>query len=90
MTSHEFELINKKIDLLLELQKNKALKSKQQYLKASDVAEITGLSDRTILNRSNLPKDDPRYIPSLKMGSRSKYFERKVIERLFHFDKSER
>jgi hypothetical protein len=44
---------------------------------------MTGLDHRTILNRSNLDPDHPRYIPSLRFGSRRKYFERKVIERMF-------
>lgn len=84
----QLEEINKKIDMLLQFQKDKGLKANQKYLTANDVSEITGLNNRTVLNRSNLEIDDPRYIPSLRMGSNRKYFERNVIERLFKLAKN--
>jgi len=73
--------IEAKIDLLLDA--IRATPNKQKYLAAKEVAQLTGLDHRTILNRSNLAPDEPRHIPSLNFGSRRKYFERKVIERLF-------
>lgn len=60
---------------------------RQKYLTAKDVGAMVGLDHRTILNRSNLDPSNSRFIPSLKLkGSRRKYFERKVIERLFTVD----
>ena len=73
--------IEAKLDSLLEA--IKATPNKQKYLSAKEVAQLTGLDHRTILNRSNLPPDDLRHIPSLRFGSQRKYFERRVIERLF-------
>jgi len=60
---------------------------RQKYLTAKDVEKLTGLDHRTILNRSNLSRDDPRFIPSLRFGSRRKYFEVKVIDRLFELSR---
>ena len=82
MTDDILQRIETKLDLLLKTQKNKP--SDKCYLTARDVEQVTGLDHRTILNRSNLDPDDPRFIPSIRLGSRRKYFERKVIERLFH------
>ena len=60
---------------------------RQKYLTAKDVGTMVGLDHRTILNRSNLDPNNSRFIPSLKLrGSRRKYFERKVIDRLFTVD----
>lgn len=73
--------INAKLDVILHALSVRP--DRQQYLSAKDVAALTGLDHRTILNRSNLKPDDSRFIPSLTFGSRRKYFERKVIERLF-------
>lgn len=45
---------------------------------------IYGVNSKTLLNRSGLPASDIRYIPSLKLkGGRRKYFERKLLDRLF-------
>lgn len=74
--------IESKLDLLLKAQKSKP--TDRRYLTARNVEQLTGLDHRTILNRSNLSPEDPRFIPSIRLGSRRKYFERKVIERLFH------
>lgn len=73
--------INAKLDTIIR--RLDAKPNEQKYLTAKDVGRMTGLDHRTILNRSNLEPDNPRYIPSLRFGSRRKYFERKVIERLF-------
>ena len=73
--------IEAKLDSLLDA--IRATPNKQKYLSAKEVAQLTGLDHRTILNRSNLPPDDPRHIPSLRFGSRRKYFEAKVVDRLF-------
>ena len=57
--------------------------SDKRYLNAEEAGEILELSRKTILNRSNLPEDDDRYIPSLTVsGSNRKRFDREVIERL--------
>jgi hypothetical protein len=75
--------IEQKIDLLLETKRHNIVKKK--YITARDVEDLTGLNYRTILNRSNMDRDHHRYIPSIQLGqSNRKYFERKVIERLFH------
>ncbi len=82
MTNSTLQRIENKLDLLLNNQKVNP--SNSRYLTARDVEKITGLDHRTVLNRSNLNPEDPRFIPSIRFGSRRKYFERKVIERLFH------
>jgi len=54
-----------------------------RYLDAREAGRILGLSRKTILNRSNLPEDHDRHIPSLAVsGSDRKRFDREVIERL--------
>ena len=54
-----------------------------QYLDADGAGEILGIDGKTVLNRSNLPEDEDRYIPSLSVsGSDRKRFDREVIERL--------
>lgn len=60
----------------------------KKLLSAKDVAFLTGLDHRTILNRSNLPQTDRRFIPSVTFGSSRKYFERKVIMRIFNLEVS--
>lgn len=75
------EKIDAKLDTIIR--RLDAKPNAQKYLTAKDVGRMTGLDHRTILNRSNLAPDHPRYIPSLRFGSRRKYFERKVIERMF-------
>ncbi len=75
------ERIEQKVD---ELRRPITVRSdKQKYMSARQVGRYTGLNHRTILNRSNLDPSDPRYIPSVRLGSRRKYFDRRVIERLF-------
>lgn len=74
--------INRKLDLLLAALP--ARPDETRYLNAEAVSRLTGLDKRTILNRSALDPKDDRFIPSLRFGGSSrKYFERKVIERLF-------
>ncbi len=81
MKEDHLHRIEQKLDAILFMLRKKP--DRQKYLSAREVAELTGLDHRTILNRSNLPPDNPRHIPCLRFGSRRKYFERKVIERLF-------
>ncbi|MDZ7681917.1 MAG: hypothetical protein U5J63_09475 [Fodinibius sp.] len=81
----QLDRIEEKIDLLLDAKKYKI--GDQQYIKARDVSELTGLNYRTVLNRSNLDQDHHLHIPSVQLGnSNRKYFERKVIERIFKLD----
>jgi len=76
------DVIEAKLDTIIH--QLDARPDRQKYLTAKDVGQLVGLDHRTILNRSNLDPDNPRYIPSMRLrGSRRKYFERKVIERLF-------
>lgn len=83
MSEEKLNRIEKKLDLLLNSNKHKI--NEKKYITARDVEDLTGLNYRTILNRSNLDKEHPRFIPSIQFGgSRRKYFERKVIERIFH------
>ena len=57
--------------------------SDKRYLNAEEAGEILGIEGKTVLNRSGLPEDDDRYIPSLTLpGSDRKRFDREVIERL--------
>lgn len=82
MIEERLDRIEKKLDMLLEAQRNKIPKKK--YMTAREVEELIGINHRTLLNRSNLPRWEKRFIPSLKLkGSNRKFFERKVIERLF-------
>lgn len=81
MNEDHLHRIEQKLDAILFMLRKKP--DRQKYLSAKEVAELTGLDHRTILNRSNLPPDDPRHIPSLRFGTRRKYFEVKVIDRLF-------
>ena len=75
--------IEQKLDLLLNSNKHRI--NSKWYITAREVEDLTGLNHRTILNRSNLDQENSRYIPSLQFGgSKRKYFERKVIERIFH------
>ena len=83
MSEKKLNRIEKKLDLLLNSNKHRI--NKKKYITAREVEDLTGLNHRTILNRSNLDDQNPRYIPSIQFGgSRRKYFERKVIERIFH------
>jgi len=83
MKDQTLERIEKKLDLLLNSNKHRI--NEKKYITAREVEDLTGLNYRTILNRSNLDQDHRRFIPSIQFGgSRRKYFERKVIERIFH------
>ena len=82
MDNNALERIEKKLDLLLNSNSHRI--NSKRYLTAKDVQDLTGLDNRTILNRSNLDDQHPRFIPSIQFGgSRRKYFEKKVIERIF-------
>ena len=82
MENPTLDRIEKKIDLLLNSNKHRI--NDKRYITAREVEDLTGLNHRTILNRSNLNEENPRFIPSIQFGgSRRKYFERKVIERIF-------
>lgn len=70
-----------KLDFVLSSMNAKPDKSK--YMTAQDIQNEFGIAQRTILNRSNLQPNDKNYIPSFRAGARRKYFERKVIQRLF-------
>lgn len=83
MSEETLNRIEKKLDMLLNSKKHRI--NEKKYITAREVEDLTGLNYRTILNRSNLDEDHHRYIPSIQFGgSRRKYFERKVIERIFH------
>lgn len=82
MKTKTLERIEKKLDLLLNSKKHRI--NEKRYISAREVEDLTGLNHRTVLNRSNLDEDHPRFIPSIQFGgSRRKYFERTVIERIF-------
>ena len=82
MENPTLDRIEKKLDLLLNSNKHRI--NDKRYITAREVEDLTGLNHRTILNRSNLNEENPRFIPSIQFGgSRRKYFERKVIERIF-------
>lgn len=79
--SSKLQRIERKVDAIFHLLKSP--NDSSRYMTARQTGDYTGLNHRTILNRSNLSVDDPRYIPSLRFGSRRKYFDRRVIDRLF-------
>ena len=82
MSNETLSRIENKLDLLLNSNKHRI--NDKRYITAREVEDLTGLNHRTILNRSNLDEENPRFIPSIQFGgSRRKYFERKVIERIF-------
>ena len=82
MNEETLHRIENKLDLLLNSNKHRI--NDKRYITAREVEDLTGLNHRTILNRSNLSEENPRFIPSIQFGgSRRKYFERKVIERVF-------
>jgi predicted nucleic acid-binding Zn-ribbon protein len=82
MSNETLERIESKLDLLLNSKKHRI--NEKRYITAKEVEDLTGLNHRTILNRSNLDNQNPRFIPSIQFGgSRRKYFERKVTERIF-------
>lgn len=58
--------------------------SAAKYMTAKEASEFYGISQKTLLNRSRLPETHRRYIPCLKLkGGRKKYFETKVLNKLF-------
>ncbi|MCH2449829.1 MAG: hypothetical protein MK198_06740 [Gracilimonas sp.] len=64
--------------------KTEKTKNKTRFITAQQAERIYGVNSKTLLNRSGLPASDVRYIPSLKLkGGRRKYFERKLLDRLF-------
>lgn len=82
MSNETLSRIENKLDLLLNTNKHRI--NDKRYITAREVEDLTGLNHRTILNRSSLNEENPRFIPSIQFGgSRRKYFERKVIERIF-------
>ncbi len=82
MNINTLNRIEQKLDLLLNSKAHRI--NEKKYVTAREVEDLTGLNHRTILNRSNLDQDRPRFIPSIQFGgSRRKYFERAVIERIF-------
>lgn len=83
MKEEILERIEQKLDILLNSKKHRI--NEKRYITAQEVEDLTGINNRTVLNRSNMDEDHPRFIPSIQFGgSRRKYFERKVIERIFH------
>ncbi|MDR8389925.1 hypothetical protein NC796_02165 [Aliifodinibius sp. S!AR15-10] len=60
-----------------------ATPDRSKFMTAQDVDKEIGIDQRTILNRSNLSPVNKNYIPSVRFGGRRKYFERKVIEKIF-------
>ena len=78
----KLDVIENKLDLLLDSDLTQI--NQKKYLTARDVEALTGLDHRTILNRSNKERHHHLFIPSVQFGSRRKYFERSVIERIFH------
>ncbi|WP_440999833.1 hypothetical protein [Fodinibius sp. SL11] len=73
--------LESKIEFLLRAYQSKPDKSR--YITAQDIEADFGIDQRTVLNRSNLPPAHKQFIPCLRVGGRRKYFDRKVIERLF-------
>lgn len=73
--------LESKIDVIIRSLNVKPDRSR--YMTAQDIQSEYGIDQRTVLNRSNLSVIDKNFIPSLRIGGRRKYFERKVIERLF-------
>tara|TARA_R100001143_G_scaffold63387_1_gene70100 strand:- start:34982 stop:35224 length:243 start_codon:yes stop_codon:yes gene_type:complete len=66
------------------------LDSNGKYLSANQIEIQYGISSKQILNRSNLPVNHKRHIPSVRLkGGRKKYFERKVFERMIKTVRSE-
>lgn len=83
MKEEILDRIEKKLDILLNSKKHRI--NEKKYITAREVEDLTGLNYRTVLNRSNFEEEHPRFIPSIQFGgSRRKYFERKVVERIFH------
>ena len=82
METEKLDRIEQKLDLLLNSKAHQI--NNKRYITAKEVEDLTGLNHRTILNRSNMEPGNPRFIPSIQFGgSKRKYFERTVIERIF-------
>lgn len=77
---------NSKKEMMAELKailKRAQIEPNAKYLTAKQVEVVYGIPQKTVLNRSNLPANHKRYIPSVRLkGGRKKYFERKVIDRM--------
>jgi len=68
---------------LTELLERAKIDKHAKYLTAKQIEVVFGIPSKTILNRSNLPVNHPRFISSVKLkGGRKKLFERKVIDRM--------
>jgi len=62
---------------------NIPISSKSKYLTAKQAETEFGINAQTLRNRSNLNPTHKRYIPPLTLnGGRTKYFDRKVLERI--------
>lgn len=69
---------------LTELLEKAKIDSHAKYLTAKQVEIVYGIPRKTVLNRSNLPSANKRRLPSVRLkGGRKKYFERKVMDRMF-------
>lgn len=79
---HKLDVIENKLDLLLGSDITHL--NNKRYLTAKEVEALTGLDHRTILNRSNKDRNHHLFIPFVQFNSKRKYFERTVIERIFH------
>lgn len=68
---------------LTELLEKAKIDTHAKYLTAKQIEVVYGIPQKTVLNRSNLPANHKRHIPSVRLkGGRKKYFERKVIDRM--------
>ena len=73
--------ISLKIDAITALVKGDR---KSKYLTANQAEKEYGISSKTLLNRSNLSATDTKFVPAVRLnGGRKKYFERKMLDRLF-------
>ena len=80
------ERLEGKLDAIIT--KIEAVPDDRKALSAKEVGRMVGLDARTILNWSTLAPDAPRFIPSMSFGSkRRKYFDRRVVERLFRVNR---
>jgi hypothetical protein len=74
-------ILDFKLDTILN--KLNAEPDESKFMTAKEVEALIGLHHRSILNRSNLPPEDKNFVPFHRFGTRRKYFERKVIEKIF-------
>lgn len=74
-------ILDSKLDAILN--KLNVEPDKSKFMTAKDVEALIGLHHRTVLNRSNLPPEHKDFVPFHRLGTRRKYFERKVIEKIF-------